>query len=89
MANNCGQVNIPTVDNSQDECDYIISSKCVIVNRRSTFIRNMPGHDLDEYLQLLDDKINKMQNQIKVLTNIVEILQSVGQPSGIGLFDED
>ena len=49
----------------------------------SKFVKNKPGGNLNEYLQLLDDKMNKMNNQIYHLTQIIKEYE----PSeGIGIF---
>lgn len=79
---NCGQINIPEVDNSSN-CDSFNYSECIIVTHRSKFVKNKPGGNLNEYLQLLDDKMNKMNNQIYHLTQIIKEYE----PSeGIGIF---
>ncbi len=61
---NCTQVNIPTVDNTQNECEYIIDSKCVSVSRRSPKLKNIIGEDLNKYFELLDKKLSQLENMI-------------------------
>lgn len=83
----CGQVNIPEVDESQSACDFFTNSECVIVTYKSSFVKNKTGGNLNEYLELLDAKLNKMNNQIYQLTKIIEILQTqITPPDGIGVF---
>lgn len=87
---NCNQVTIPNVDNSNQECYDFLFSKCIIVDRKSTFINNSGQDNLDEYFEMLDDKFNKLKNQIAYLTQIVKILQEgqTGEPDGIGTFED-
>lgn len=87
---NCTQVTIPEVDNSSP-CDDFMYSECVIVNRQSKFIHNVPGGNLNEYLELQENKILKMQNTITLLLKKLEVLQECcgngGEGDGIGVFD--
>lgn len=83
----CGQVNIPEVDETLGACDIFLNSECIVVTYKSTFIKNKVGGSLNEYLKLLDDKLNKMNNQIFQLIKTVEILQTqITPPDGIGVF---
>lgn len=84
----CGQVNIPTVDNSHDECEDFTKSSCVHVNRKSAFINNVPDEDLNVYLEQLENKLLKMQNTISMLIKKVDTLtECCGDSSGIGTFE--
>lgn len=88
MANNCGQINIPTVDNSSP-CGEFIISECVIVNRKSNLIKNIKDHDLNEYLTLLENKIKVMDLHIKKIDKIIKYI-TVNLPEiGIGIYEED
>lgn len=86
---NCKQVNIPVVDNSKDECEFFVSSECVAVDRKSMFIKNVYGDDLNEYLELLENKLRRMELQIKKLEKIVKYI-TVNLPEiGIGIYEEE
>lgn len=85
---NCGQVNTPEVDNSSP-CSDFMYSECVIVNRKSKFIKNVQNHDLNEYLELLENKLIRMQFQINKMEQIIKHI-TVNLPEiGIGIYDED
>lgn len=64
----CGQVNIPEVDNSQEECDKIFSTDCIVVDRVSIKLHNVAGENLTKYLEHLDNKISVLENKIVALT---------------------
>jgi len=81
----CGQVNIPEIDNSLGNCDNFLNSECIVVTYKSTFIKNKVGDNLDTYLKLLDNRLNKMNNQIFQLTKLVETLENQIS-GGIGVF---
>lgn len=85
---NCKQVDIPVVDNSKDECEFFVGSACVAVDRKSTLINNVPGRDLNEYFEMLENYIKKKDARIQWLEQQVAILiQNNQQPDGIGVFD--
>ena len=86
---NCTQVTIPEVDNSSP-CQDFNYSECIIVNRKSHFIDNIPGEDLNKYLERQENKILKMQNTITLLLKKLEVLQACcgsGGGDGIGTFE--
>lgn len=86
---NCKQVNIPVVDNSKDECEFFVFSDCVSVTRKSSLINNVPGDDLNIYLEMLENIIKKQRAQIKLLIEKIYIIEQNNQNvDGIGLFDE-
>lgn len=87
---NCNQVTIPNVDNSNQECYDFLFSKCIIVDRKSTFINNSGQDSLNDYFEMMDDKLNKLKNEIYHLKQIVKILQQGqgSEPDGIGTFEE-
>ena len=66
--NKCGQVSIPQIDNSQEECNEIFSTDCVAVHRVSLKLHNVPGESLTKYLELIDNKISVLENKIVTLT---------------------
>lgn len=83
----CGQVNIPEVDETLSSCDIFLNTECIVVTYKSSFVKNRVGGSLNDYLKLLDDRLNKMNNQIFQLTKTVEILQQgMTLPDGIGVF---
>lgn len=85
---NCTQVAIPQVDNTSP-CDDFVYSECVIVNRKSKFIKNIENHDLNEYLTLLENKLITMQLRITKLEKIIHHI-TVNMPEiGIGIYDEE
>jgi hypothetical protein len=65
---NCGQVTIPTVDNTSP-CDDFTYAQCVIVDRESNFIDHIPNNNLNEYLILLEDKLRRMELTLRALEN--------------------
>ena len=86
---NCKQINIPVVDNSKDECDFFVFSDCVSVTRKSSLINNIPGDDLNVYLEMLENIIKKQRAQIKLLIDKIYIIEQNNQNvSGIGVFEE-
>ena len=70
----CGQVNIPTVDNTELECDDFISSTCIEVKQLCSKIGNIQGDSLDKFIEKLCIKINKQDTEIFTLKNKVELL---------------
>lgn len=82
----CGQINTPTVDESQSMCDVFPLSQCVLVSYKSSYVKNRVGISLDEYLKLLDDRLNKMSNQYLLLTRELDSIKQQVTPDGIGVF---
>ena len=54
----CGQINIPTVDNSELECDMFISSTCVKVKGSEMDICVSPS--LTDYIGWLENKLKEI-----------------------------
>ena len=76
MAKKCiTQVNTPTVDNTQIECDEIISSKCVVVENQCNKIGNLEGENLDQFIGRLCAKLTTMNDKILLLIEEVERLK--------------
>lgn len=74
----CGQVRIPTVDNTELECDEYISSKCVRLKYNSILTEDVDVPLLyhfvkkfDEYVKDRDLEIRKLQVENKKLSNEV------------------
>lgn len=70
----CGQINIPEVDNTQDQCDLISSTDCVTVDRVSLKVHNVKGENLTKYLEKLDNKISILENKIIQLNREIDNL---------------
>ena len=71
MKKNCGQVNIPEVDNTNPCHDYI-ESGCVIMNRNSTYGKSFKGSTLNEYLTTLEGKLRKLEIRTKFLETVIK-----------------
>lgn len=63
----CGQVNIPKVDNTLMICDQIVVPECMIIDRVSPLVQNVPGETLDQYLARLDNLIYTLIYRISEL----------------------
>ena len=76
MAKKCiTQVNIPTVDNTELECDELNLSTCIEVIKICTKIGNLEGENLDKFIERLCFKISKMDNAIYTLSQRVKFLE--------------
>lgn len=69
----CGQVSIPSVDNT-NPCTSFTPSGCLIVNRISPYVKNLPGENLDDYLIKMEGLIKRQELRIKILETIVKNL---------------
>lgn len=74
--NTCGQVNIPTVDNTSIECDDMLSSKCVVIKKYCKKVGNLEGETLDDFVGRLCAKLAIMDNKIYLLTKRLGELES-------------
>lgn len=74
MGTGCGQVTIPTVDNTALDCDDFTLSTCVKVVQKCTKVGNLEGENLDKFIQRLCNKIAKMDNEIYILKQKVKAL---------------
>ena len=81
----CGQINIPTVDNSEIECDEFISSKCVKIeypfdinisnlNNFFVFFENTVKELKKSYSSLKIENLN-LKNEIKTNTSDINFLK--------------
>lgn len=93
MKSGCGYVHIPEVDNS-NSCTDFISTECLIVNRRSSVLKNSLNSDMNEYLELLDKKlmqltamVTQLKKENKVLVEIINQIESGGNLDGIGTWE--
>lgn len=76
MANNpCGQVNVPTVNNNELECDEFTNSTCVKVKQICTKVGNLEGENLDKFIERLCFKLSKMDNAIIALKDRIKLLE--------------
>ena len=81
----CGQINIPTVDNSEIECDEFISSKCVkieypfdinISNLNNFFeffektVKELKKSDLSQKME-----ITNLKNEVKNMKTDINVLK--------------
>ncbi len=71
MKKNCGQVNIPTVDNT-NPCNDYIESGCVVMNRDSTYVKSYKNDTLNEYLVKLEVKLRKLEIRTKFLETVIK-----------------
>lgn len=84
---NCTQVVIPTVDNTSP-CDDFMLSQCVIVDNISSYVKNVEGGNLNEYHELLENKMKIMELEIKKLKKIIKFI-SINLPDvGIGIYED-
>lgn len=78
MAKKCiTQVNIPSVDNESIECDNMIGSECIIINKYCKKVGNLEGETMDKFIERLCDKLSRMDNIIYNLRKEVDILKEV------------
>lgn len=76
MEKNCiTQVNIPTVDNESIECDNMIGSECIVINKYCKKLGNLDGETLDRFIERLCTKLAIMDNKIYLLTQEVKRLK--------------
>lgn len=73
---NCNQVKIPQVDNSQNPCEIIIPTTCVITKNTEIMLGINEGDTLEEYLENLIKYIKKLNAEVKVLKKDIKILKS-------------
>ena len=76
MSKNCNQVNIPTVDNTELECDFFIDSTCVIVKETCKKVGNLKGENLDDFIKRICLKFSKFENEIYALKQDVKVLKN-------------
>lgn len=84
----CGQVHIPETDDSSPCTDFQLS-QCVIVDRISPLLHNVEGGNLNDYHILMENRIRRLEIQVKLLKNIIKHISSQLPEVGIGIYDED
>lgn len=84
----CGQVNIPETNNTSP-CKDFNYSQCIIVDRLSKYVKNVEGANLNQYHELLENKIKIMELKIKTLENIIKHIASTLPEIGIGIYEQE
>ena len=78
MAKKCiTQVNIPTVDNTELECDELNISTCIEVIKLCSKIGNKEGENLDKFIERLCFKLSKIDNAIFALSQRIKALEEL------------
>lgn len=73
MEKNCiTQIKTPEVDNTAMECDELISSKCIIVDKLCKKVGNLENESLNDFIGRLCVKLAIMDNKISLLTQQLE-----------------
>ena len=72
----CGQVSIPTVDNSALSCEEFTLSQCVIVEQICGKVGNLEGENLNQFIERLCAKFTKLDNQIIALNQKINNLKT-------------
>ena len=72
----CGQVNIPTVDNTNKSCDIIVSSDCLLLNIASSTLDVQIGDTLAKLITNLTRKLSQQDIKIYELQQEIEILKN-------------
>ena len=72
----CGQVNTPTVDNTNKSCDIIVSSDCLLLNIASPTLNVQIGDALTKLITNLNDKLSQQDIKIYELEQEIEFLKN-------------
>ena len=72
----CGQVNIPTVDNTNKSCDIIVSSDCLLLNIASSTLGVQIGDTLTKLITNLTQKLSQQDIKIYELEQEIEFLKN-------------
>ena len=72
----CGQVNTPTVDNTNKSCDIIVSSDCLLLNIASSTLDVQIGDTLAKLITNLTRKLSQQDIKIYELQQEIEILKN-------------
>ena len=72
----CGQVNTPTVDNTNKSCDIIVSSDCLILNIASSTLDVQIGDTLAKLITNLTRKLSQQDIKIYELEQEIEFLKN-------------
>ena len=72
----CGQVNTPTVDNTNKPCDIIVSSDCLLLNIASSTLDVQIGDTLTKLITNLTQKLSQQDIKIYELEQEIEFLKN-------------
>ena len=72
----CGQVNIPTVDNTNKACETIVSSDCLLMNIALSTIKVQIGDTLTKTIINLTNKLSQQDIKIYELQQEIEALKN-------------
>ena len=72
----CGQVNTPTVDNTNKSCDIIVSSDCLLLNIASSTLDVQIGDTLAKLITNLTRKLSQQDIKIYELEQEIEFLKN-------------
>ena len=72
----CGQVNTPTVDNTNKSCDIIVSSNCLLLNIASSTLNVQIGDTLTKLITNLTQKLSQQDIKIYELEQEIEFLKT-------------
>ena len=72
----CGQVNIPTVDNTNKACEKIVPSDCTLINTDSSVLDIQLGDSLTKLIINLTNKLSQQDIKIYELEQEIEILKN-------------
>ncbi len=72
----CGQVNTPTVDNTNKSCDIIVSSNCLLLNIASSTLNVQIGDTLTKLITNLTQKLSQQDIKIYELEQEIEFLKN-------------
>ena len=72
----CGQVNTPTVDNTNKACEIIVSTDCVLANITSSVLDVQLGDTLTKLITNLTNKLSQQDIKIYELKQEIETLKN-------------
>ena len=72
----CGQVNIPTVDNTNKACETIVSSDCLLMNIASSTLNVQIGDTLTKLITNLTQKLSQQDIKIYELEQEIAFLKN-------------
>ena len=72
----CGQVNIPTVDNTNKTCETVVPSDCTLINTDSSVLSIHLGDSLTKLVTNLTNKLSQQDIKIYELKQEIEFLKN-------------
>lgn len=86
MRKGCGQVIIPTVDNSELDCPDFVKSKCVKLNFKSIYLTDIKDPSLYDFLVKFDNIIKDLRkDNIYILNKISNLEREIEKLKKNGL----